>query len=140
MSTKSLYNIAGFLGAQSRSNPSDHGDSWDSHRSAKSQECAFNLKRTDGLIPLNQLYQECLAIITEQPKLIPINPLTIKVGDTVKLIDNLAINAGFGQGLVVGSCCGVVYVGAADKGMPMQIADGVGDHIWMFAEDMLQVI
>lgn len=137
---KSLYNIAGFLGAQSRSNPADHGDSWDSHRSAKSQECAFNLKRTDGLIPLNQLYQECSAIITEQPKLIPINPLTIKVGDTVKLINNLAINAGFGRDLTIGNYYKVVYVDAADKGMPIQIADDINDHIWMFAEDMLQVI
>lgn len=115
MSTKSLYNIAGFLGAQSRSNPADHGD-------------------------LNQLYQECLAIIAEQPKLIPINPLTIKVGDTVKLINNLAINAGFGQDLTIGNYYKVVYVDAADKGMPIQIADDINDHIWMFAEDMLQVI
>ena len=123
MSTKSLYNIAGFLGAQSRSNPADHGDSWDSHKSAKPQECTFNLERID-----------------EHPKLIPIDPLTIKVGDTVKLIGDVGIGGGFGQDLTLGNYYNVVFVDPDDDEMPIQIADDVNDSIWMFAENMLQVI
>lgn len=143
MSIKSLYNIAGFLGAQSRSNPSDHGDSWTSHkgiqqklqpRNATSrQECITTL---DLLTQLNKRYLE----ITRKPELIPIDPLTINVGDTVKLVRDQAINSGFGHGLTIGNYYKVVFVDAADKRMPIQIADDVGGHVWMFAEDMLQVI
>ena len=138
MNTKSLYNIAGFLGAQSRSNPSDHGDSWDSHKSARMQspvqECV------DSPAFIEQLYQECLEIVANQPKLTPIDTLTISVGDTVKLVGNQAINSGFGQNLTIGNYYKVVRVDATDEKMPIQIADDANDLIWMFATDMLQVI
>lgn len=140
---KSLYNIAGFLGAQSRSNPSDHGDSWDSHkviqqklqpRNATSrQECIATL---DLLTQLNKRYLE----VTREPELTPINPLTISVGDTVRLVGNRSICSGFGQDLTIGNYYKVVSVDVADKRMPIQIADDANDHIWIFAADVLQVI
>lgn len=155
MSTKSLYNIAGFLGAQSRSNPADHGDSWGSHKSAKPQEELpvyqewtnplsslepLNPKCTDGLIPLRQLRQERSAIIAERPELIPINPRTISVGDTVRLVGSRAINSNWGKDLTIGHNYKVVLVDSDDDEIPIKIADDVNNYIWMYAEDMLQVI
>ena len=108
---QSLYNIAGFLGAQSRSNPSDHGDSWSSHKAAKLQSPSQDVSSPAFI---EQLYQECLEIVAEQLKkpLIPLEQLdlsrsvveeigltainlsTIKVGDTVKLVSDAHLNEG----------------------------------------------
>lgn len=143
MSIKSLYNIAGFLGAQSRSNPADHGDSWGSHkamqpklqpRNATSrQECIATL---DLLTQLNKRYLE----VTHEPKLTPINLRTISVGDTVRLVGSRTINSRWGRDLTIGHNYKVVFVDSDDDEIPIQIADDVNDHIWMYAEDILQVI
>lgn len=152
---QSLYNIAGFLGAQSRSNPSDHGDSWYGHQAVKLQSPSQDDTSNPAFI--EQLYQECLEIVAEQPvlglteinkkyleithepKLIPINPLTIKVGDIVRLIGNSSINAFWGQNLTRGNSYEIVAVDRQDSHMPIQISDDANDDIWVYADDFWQV-
>ena len=155
---QSLYNIAGFLGAQSRSNPSDHGDSWSSHKAAKLQSPSQDDTSSPAFI--EQLYQECLEIVAEQLKkpLIPLEQLdlsrsvveeigltainlsTIKVGDTVKLVSDKHLNEGWARDLTLGNTYRVVKVGRGGANMPIMISGGVRGHIWAFAEDFEQVV
>lgn len=155
---QSLYNIAGFLGAQSRSNPSDHGDSWSSHKAAKLQSPSQNDTSSPAFI--EQLYQELLEIVAEQLKkpLIPLEQLdlsrsvveeigltainlsTIKVGDTVKLVSDKHLNEGWARDLTLGNTYRVVEVDHDSTNMPIMISDDIQDHIWAFAEDFQQVV
>lgn len=162
---QSLYNIAGFLGAQSRSNPSDHGDSWSSHKAAKLQSPSQDDTSSPAFI--EQLYQECLEIVAEQLKkpLIPLEQLdlsrsvveeigltaphgpspfinlsTIKVGDTVKLVSDAHLNEGWARDLTLGNTYRVVEVDHDSPNMPIMISDDIQDHIWAFAEDFQQVV
>lgn len=154
---QSLYNIAGFLGAQSRSNPSDHGDSWSSHKAAKLQSPSQDVSSPAFI---EQLYQECLEIVAEQLKkpLIPLEQLdlsrsvveeigltainlsTIKVGDTVKLVSDKHLNEGWARDLTLGNTYRVVEVDHDSTNMPIMISDDIQDHIWAFAEDFQQVV
>lgn len=154
---QSLYNIAGFLGAQSRSNPSDHGDSWSSHKAAKLQSPSQDVSSPAFI---EQLYQECLEIVAEQLKkpLIPLEQLdlsrsvveeigltainlsTIKVGDTVKLVSDAHLNEDWARDLTLGNTYRVVEVDHDSTNMPIMISDDVQDHIWVFAEDFQQVV
>lgn len=154
---QSLYNIAGFLGAQSRSNPSDHGDSWSSHKAAKLQSLSQDVNSPAFI---EQLYQECLEIVAEQLKkpLIPLEQLdlsrsvveeigltainlsTIKVGDTVKLVSDAHLNEGWARDLTLGNTYRVVEVDHDSTNMPIMISDDIQDHIWAFAEDFQQVV
>lgn len=154
---QSLYNIAGFLGAQSRSNPSDHGDSWSSHKAAKLQSPSQDVSSPAFI---EQLYQECLEIVAEQLKkpLIPLEQLdlsrsvveeigltainlsTIKVGDTVKLVSDAHLNEGWARDLTLGNTYRVVEVDHDSTNMPIMISDDIQDHIWVFAEDFQQVV
>jgi hypothetical protein len=154
---QSLYNIAGFLGAQSRSNPSDHGDSWSSHKAAKLQSPSQDVSSPAFI---EQLYQECLEIVAEQLKkpLIPLEQLdlsrsvveeigltainlsTIKVGDTVKLVSDAHLNEGWARDLTLGNTYRVVEVDHDSTNMPIMISDDIQDHIWAFAEDFQQVV
>lgn len=154
---QSLYNIAGFLGAQSRSNPSDHGDSWSSHKAAKLQSPSQDVSSPAFI---EQLYQECLEIVAEQLKkplipleqldlsrsaveeigLTPINPSTIKVGDIVKLVSDAHLNEGWARDLTLGNTYRVVEVDHDSTNMPIMISDDIQDHIWAFAEDFQQVV
>ena len=139
---QSLYNIAGFLGAQSRSNPSDHGDSWHSHKAVKLQNPNQD---TSSPAFIEQLYQECLEIVAEQLKkpLIPLEQLdlsrsvveeigltainlsTIKVGDTVKLVSDAHLNEGWARDLTVGNTDAVVAVERDSTKMPIMISDDI---------------
>jgi len=140
---QSLYNIAGFLGAQSRSNPSDHGDSWDSHkamqpklqpRNATSrQECIATL---DLLTQLNKRYLE----VTHEPKLTPINLRTLNVGDTVRLVGDQSASEYWGINLTIGKDYKVFLIDRDDIEMPIQILDNAGCVIWIYGEDIMQVI
>lgn len=154
---QSLYNIAGFLGAQSRSNPSDHGDSWSSHKAAKLQSPSQDVSSPAFI---EQLYQECLEIVAEQLKkpLIPLEQLdlsrsvveeigliaitlsTIKVGDTVKLVSDAHLNEDWARDLTLGNTYRVVEVDHDSTNMPIMISDDIQDHIWVFAEDFQQVV
>ena len=154
---QSLYNIAGFLGAQSRSNPSDHGDSWSSHKAAKLQSPSQDVSSPAFI---EQLYQECLEIVAEQLKkpLIPLEQLdlsrsvveeigltainlsTIKVGDTVKLVSDAHLNEGRARDLTLRNTYRVVEVDHDSTNMPIMISDDIQDHIWAFAEDFQQVV
>ena len=154
---QSLYNIAGFLAAQSRSNPSDHGDSWSSHKAAKLQSPSQDVSSPAFI---EQLYQECLEIVAEQLKkpLIPLEQLdlsrsvveeigltainlsTIKVGDTVKLVSDAHLNEGWARDLTLGNTYRVVEVDHDSTNMPIMISDDIQDHIWAFAEDFQQVV
>ncbi len=154
---QSLYNIAGFLGAQSRSNPSDHGDSWSSHKAAKLQSPSQDVSSPAFI---EQLYQELLEIVAEQLKkpLIPLEQLdlsrsvveeigltainlsTIKVGDTVKLVSDAHLNEGWARDLTLGNTYRVVEVDHDSTNMPIMISDDIQDHIWAFAEDFQQVV
>lgn len=154
---QSLYNIAGFLGAQSRSNPSDHGDSWSSHKAAKLQSPSQDVSSPAFI---EQLYQECLEIVAEQLKkpLIPLEQLdlsrsvveeigltainlsTIKVGDTVKLVSDAHLNEGWARDLTLGNTYRVVKINHDSTNMPIMISDDIQDHIWAFAEDFQQVV
>ena len=154
---QSLYNIAGFLGAQSRSNPSDHGDSWSSHKAAKLQSPSQDVSSPAFI---EQLYQECLEIVAEQLKkpLIPLEQLdlsrsvveeigltainlsTIKVGDTVKLVSDAHLNDGWARDLTLANTYRVVEVDHDSTNMPIMISDDIQDHIWAFAEDFQQVV
>lgn len=158
---QSLYNIAGFLGAQSRSNPSDHGDSWSSHKAAKLQSPSQDDTSSPAFI--EQLYQECLEIVAEQLKkpLIPLEQLdlsrsvveeigltainlsTIKVGDTVKLVSDKHLNEGWARDLTLGNTYRVVKINHDSTNMPIMISDDIQDYrrlIWAFAEDFQQVV
>jgi hypothetical protein len=154
---QSLYNIAGFLGAQSRSNPSDHGNSWHSHQAAKLQSPSQDDTSSPAFI--EQLYQGCLEVVAEQLKkpLIPLEQLdlsrsaveeigltainlsTIKVGDTVKLVSDAHLNAGWARDLTLGNTYRVVEVDHDSTNMPIMISDDIQDHIWVFHEDFQQV-
>lgn len=153
---QSLYNIAGFLGAQSRSNPSDHGDSWHSHKAVKLQNPNQD---TSSPAFIEQLYQECLEIVAEQLKkplipleqldlscsaveeigLTPINPSTIKIGDIVKLVSDAHLNAGWARDLTLGNTYIVFDVDPKDANMFIMISDDMHDYIWVAAEDFRQV-
>ncbi len=154
---QSLYNIAGFLGAQSRSNPSDHGDSWTSHQAAKLQ--SPNQDDTSSSAFIEPLYPECLEMVAEQPmlglteinkkyleithkpNLIPINPSTIKVGDIVRLIGNRSVGTAWGRDLTIDNNYEVVTVDRQpDTQMAIMISDDAHDHIWAFHEDFQQVV
>ncbi len=142
---QSLYNIAGFLGAQSRSNPSDHGDSWNTHKAIQPklqpqnatsrQECVAAL---DLLTQLNRKYIE----ITREPELIPINPSTINVGDTVKFIETPDNRGNFvwHWDLTVSSHYEVVKVDRDDTRMSIMVEDDSGDNIWVLSQYFMQVV
>lgn len=131
---QSLYNIAGFLGAQSRSNPSDHGDSWSSHKAAKLQSPS----QDDTSSPLEQL--DLSRSVVEEIGLTAINLSTIKVGDTVKLVSDAHLNEGWARDLTLGNTYRVVEVDHDSTNMPIMISDDIQDHIWAFAEDFQQVV
>lgn len=133
---QSLYNIAGFLGAQSRSNPSDHGDSWHSHKAAKLQSPNQD---TSSPAFIEQPHQECLEIVAEQPKLTPINHLTINIGDVVRLVGDRSASEYWGCYLIIGNNYKVIGVDHNDKDMPIYVTDNKSCSIWVYAEDFVLV-
>ena len=150
---QSLYNIAGFLGAQSRSNPSDHGDSWHSHKAVKLQSPSQDDTSSPAFI--EQLYQECLEIVAEQPKkpLISLEQLALnhatieenltsnvfKVGDTVKLVSDRHLHANWAGDLTLGNNYKVVEVDPKDPYRSIMIIDDAQDDVWVVTEDFQQV-
>lgn len=198
---KSLYNIAGFLGAQSRSNPADHGDSWRAHAkqprlipinpfeievgavvrlignrtisSPNGQDLtvgkSYEVVRVDRqpgtqmaiMISddvhdhiwafhedFQKVYLECNVTelnkknleVTREPKLIPINPNTIKVGNIVKFINGESVTRNnLLKDLTVGNNYEVVAVDHRDTLMPIKVRDDINRGVWVYADDFRQV-
>lgn len=125
---KSLYNIAGILPAQCRANPNDCGIAWSEHRKVERvkredviqvesppfsghitnllDEIVYGVKRNNYE---HLSYQD--RIKTENtPNLKPIDPKTIQVGDTVRLVGSRTITQWPYGNLAVGKDYKVINV------------------------------
>ncbi len=161
---QSLYNIAGFLGAQSRSNPSDHGDSWSIHKAAKLQSpsqddtnsLAFleTVAEQPKLQPQNATSrQECIAAldlltqlnrkyveITCEPELIPIKFSTINVGDIVRFVERPTDGSDWHRDLTVDKHYKVIDVDRSDTRYTIRVKDDAGDRVWVVNKYFMQVV
>lgn len=131
---KSLYNIAGILPSQCRSNPNDCGISWNSHRRVEPA------KREDVIAvdPAEQCSDQT-AVATFRMK--PIDPKTIKVGDTVRLVGSRTITEWPHSNLEVGKDYKVIYVDRnCNEGMAISVSYNVNmKYFWIYDEDLMLV-
>ena len=149
---KSLYNIAGILPAQCRANPNDCGIAWSEHRSKHpagrgkagielhialdSQAIRDDLKKLDAYLnPAESAAPSTLK---------PIDPATIKVGDTVRLVGSRTITEWPHCNLKVGNNYKVIEVDRnCDEGMSISVSynsHGIGgQYFWIYDEDLMLV-
>ncbi|MBK8191422.1 MAG: hypothetical protein IPK79_13365 [Vampirovibrionales bacterium] len=140
---KSLYNIAGILPAQCRSNPNDCGISWLEHRSLPTAgngksaiQLQIELDREESCKALKKL----AAYVRSSQTLKPIDPSTIKVGDTVRLVGGRSKQEFGYECLEIGKDYKVVGVDSGDVWMPVCIGcDTPSGKSWMYGEDLMLV-
>ncbi len=155
---KSLYNIAGILPAQCRTNPNDCGIAWSEHRRVEQvrREDVITVevpplpdhfrKIIDEMITGNsKIYAEIASVFSESKKesprtLKPIDPKTIQVGDTVRLVGSRTITRWPGCNLEVGKDYKVNGVDRdCDQGMAINISCNVRGGFWIFNEDIMLI-
>lgn len=155
---KSLYNIAGILPAQCRSNPNDCGIAWSEHRRVEraKRDDILRIEAPPTNDALTEYSKETMAamlrrtakssvslkelgIPTETLK--PIDPTTIQVGDTVRLVGSRTIsewpygNLEIGKDYKVIKCDKDCY-----EGMSISVSYNCnGKYFWIYDEDLMLV-
>jgi len=165
---KSLYNIAGILPAQCRANPNDCGIAWSEHRKVEQvkREDVISVEApplTDALTEyLKETMAACMSKLMIMPKLMidvnpadqgadqtvttaftlkPIDPQTIKVGDTVRLVGSRTITEW-------PNCCLDVGEDYKVKAVDRESEDGLtvgffltefSKPFWIYDEDLMLV-
>ena len=155
---KSLYNIAGILPAQCRSNPNDCGIAWSEHRRVEraKRDDILRIEAPPTNDALTEYSKETMAamlrrtakssvslkelgIPTETLK--PIDPQTIKVGDTVRLVGSRTITEW-------PNCCLDVGEDYKVKAVDRESEDGLtvgffltefSKPFWIYDEDLMLV-
>lgn len=126
---KSLYNISGILPAQCRTNPNDCGISWNSHRRVEpvKRRCC-----------IDQAEQGADQTAVADFRMKPIDPATIQVGDTVRLI-GMKQRYEWAE-IEIGQDYTVCQVDARQygDGMKARISSPHG-RVWIFDEDLMLV-
>jgi hypothetical protein len=165
---KSLYNIAGILPAQCRANPNDCGIAWSEHRKVEKvrRDEEINVEvppHNDALTEyLKETMAACMSKLMIMPKLMidvnpadqgadqtvttaftlkPIDPQTIKVGDTVRLVGSRTITEW-------PNCCLDVGEDYKVKAVDRESEDGLtvgffltefSKPFWIYDEDLMLV-
>ena len=143
---KSLYNIAGILPAQCRSNPNDCGIAWSEHRiqppashgkpAIPLQIIQIELDRKESREAVKKLD----AYIQSSQIIKPIDPKTIKVGATVRLVGNFFSSQKWSVNFTKYQYYEVIMVDRENRcGMPVMIRNDKGINNWMFGEDLVLV-
>ena len=155
---KSLYNIAGILPAQCRSNPNDCGIAWSEHRRVEraKRDDILRIEAPPTNDALTEYSKETMAamlrrtakssvslkelgIPTETLK--PIDPTTIQVGDTVRLVGSRTITEW-------PNCCLDVGEDYKVKAVDRESEDGLtvgffltkfSKPFWIYDEDLMLV-
>jgi len=129
---KSLYNISGILPAQCRSNQSDCGISWNSHRRVEP------VKRRCCIDQAEQCSDQT-AVATFRMK--PIDPATIQVGDTVRLVGSRTVTCWPKCNLEVGEDYKVKVVDSrCADGMSVGLyLDEFSKPFWIYDDDLMLV-
>lgn len=165
---KSLYNIAGILPAQCRANPNDCGIAWSEHRKVEQvkREDVISVEApplTDALTEyLKETMAACMSKLMIMPKLMidvnpadqgadqtvttaftlkPIDPQTIKVGDTVRLVGSRTISEWPYGNLEIGKDYKVIKCDKdCDEGMSISVSYNCnGKYFWIYDEDLMLV-
>lgn len=165
---KSLYNIAGILPAQCRANPNDCGIAWSEHRKVEQvkREDVISVEApplTDALTEyLKETMAACMSKLMIMPKLMidvnpadqgadqtvttaftlkPIDPQTIKVGDTVRLVGSRTISEWPHCNLEIGKDYKVIKCDKdCDEGMSISVSYNCnGKYFWIYDEDLMLV-
>lgn len=165
---KSLYNIAGILPAQCRANPNDCGIAWSEHRKVEQvkREDVISVEApplTDALTEyLKETMAACMSKLMIMPKLMidvnpadqgadqtvttaftlkPIDPQTIKVGDTVRLVGSRTISEWPHGNLEIGKDYKVIKCDKdCDEGMSISVSYNCnGKYFWIYDEDLMLV-
>ena len=145
---KSIYNIAGILPAQCRTNPNDCGIAWSEHRSQPIQrprKAGIKLHVACDSEEISAVYDKAISSIEAFKKamtetLKPIDPATINVGDTVRLVGAKSTNQRWGRDLTINKDYRVIEVlDDLDKQLTIKIYDDAGDDIWVYTEDLMLV-
>ncbi len=153
---KSLYNISGILPAQCRTNPNDCGIAWSEHRRVKREDVItieapqLNGALTEYLketmaacmrklsnIRVDQAGQGADQTVATTFRTKPIDPSTIKVGDTVRLVGMK--HRYEWASLKVWEDYKIAQVDDHDNdGMKARILSPCG-RVWIFDEDLMLV-
>lgn len=165
---KSLYNIAGILPSQFRTSPVDCGIAWSEHRKVEKvrRDEEINVEvppHNDALTEyLKETMAACMSKLMIMPKLMidvnpadqgadqtvttaftlkPIDPQTIKVGDTVRLVGSRTITEWPHSNLEVGKDYKVIYVDRnCNEGMAISVSYNVNmKYFWIYDEDLMLV-
>lgn len=165
---KSLYNIAGILPAQCRANPNDCGIAWSEHRKVEQvkREDVISVEApplTDALTEyLKETMAACMSKLMIMPKLMidvnpadqgadqtvttaftlkPIDPATIQVGDTVRLVGSRTVTCWPKCNLEVGEDYKVKVVDSrCADGMSVGLSlDEFSKPFWIYDEDLMLV-
>lgn len=138
---KDLRNKSGILPAQYANSRVDCGIAWSEHRKAE------KVKR-DDVIPVEepQLHIDPAEQGSDQTAvtaftLKPIDPKTIKVGDTVRLVGSRTITEWPHSNLEVGKDYKVIYVDRnCNEGMAISVSYNVNmKYFWIYDEDLVLV-
>ena len=162
---KSLYNISGILPAQCRTNPHDCGIAWSEHRRVEPVNrediilvetpylSAYIKETIEGcIVKLRSQYAE-LSRISEKAgvalrelginneTLKPIDPKTIQVGDTVRLVGSRTITEWPHGNLEVGKDYKVINVDKdCNEGLSISVSYNLnGQYFWIYDEDLVLV-
>lgn len=131
---KSLYNKSGILPALFMNSRVDCGIAWSEHRRVEP------VKREDVIAvdPAEQCSDQT-AVATFRMK--PIDPKTIKVGDTVRLVGSRTITEWPHSNLEVGKDYKVIYVDRnCNEGMAISVSYNVNmKYFWIYDEDLMLV-
>lgn len=155
---KDLRNISGILPAQCRSNPNDCGIAWSEHRRVEraKRDDILRIEAPPTNDALTEYSKETMAamlrrtakssvslkelgIPTETLK--PIDPTTIQVGDTVRLVGSRTITGWPRCNLEVGKDYKVIEVDRnCDEGMSIGVSyNSLGGYLWIYDEDLMLV-
>ncbi len=145
---KDLRNISGILPAQFRTNPNDCGIAWSEHRSqrpAGHRKTGIKLHVYCDSEAIDSVYEKAVSAIEGFKKAItetlkPIDPQTIKVGDTVRLVGSRTITEWPGSILEAGKDYKVSEVNNKDnKTLNVRVACHFKGGFWVYGEDLVLV-
>lgn len=155
---KSLYNIAGILPSQFRTSPVDCGIAWSEHRRVEraKRDDILRIEAPPTNDALTEYLKETMAamlrrtakssvslkelgIPTETLK--PIDPTTIQVGDTVRLVGSRTISEWPNGNLEVGKDYKVIHVDKdCEEGMSIGVSCNSRGYFWIYdLEDLMLV-
>lgn len=160
---KDLRNKSGVLPAQFTNSRVDCGIAWSEHRKVErvkrddiirveAPDLSAHLKeKIDGcMIKLRSQYEELSRISAKagmalkelgihEETLNPIDPQTIQVGDTVRLVGEKYKSRSWAKNMTHGKEYVVTGVDREDSNMPITVINDTGGEYWLFGEDLALV-